>query len=67
MTGTPEGSTESGYMEKLGIEPATAGLQDIDLSPTPYHLLRADNRRQCKLLYLFIMSKIFQNKVGTEI
>ena len=28
MTGTPEGSTESGFMEKLGIEPATPGLQD---------------------------------------
>ena len=25
MTGTPEGSTESGYMEKPGIEPATPG------------------------------------------
>ena len=23
MTGTPEGSTESGFMEKQGIEPAT--------------------------------------------
>ena len=29
MTGTPEGSTESGFMEKPGIEPATPGLQDI--------------------------------------
>ena len=28
MTGTPEGSTASGYMEKPGIEPATPGLQD---------------------------------------
>ena len=27
MTGTPEGSTESGFMEKPGIEPATPGLQ----------------------------------------
>ena len=27
MTGNPEGSTESGFMEKLGIEPATPGLQ----------------------------------------
>ena len=26
MTGTPEGSTESGFMEKPGIEPATPGL-----------------------------------------
>ena len=29
MTGTPEGSTESDFMEKLGIEPATPGLQGI--------------------------------------
>ena len=26
MTGTPEGSTESGFMEKPGIEPATPVL-----------------------------------------
>ena len=31
MTGTPEGSTESGFMEKPGIEPATPGLQGIVL------------------------------------
>ena len=31
MTGTPEGSNESGFMEKLGIEPATPGLQGIAL------------------------------------
>ena len=35
MTGTPEGSTESGFMKKPGIEPATPGLQDIGLSPIP--------------------------------
>ena len=34
MTGTPEGSPQ-GFMEKLEIEPATPGLQDIGLSPTP--------------------------------
>ena len=38
MTGTPEGSPESGFMEKPGIEPATPGLQDIGLSPTPRRL-----------------------------
>ena len=38
MTGTPEGLTESGFMEKPGIEPATPGLQDISLSPTPQRL-----------------------------
>ena len=31
MTGTPEGSTESEFMEKLGIEPATPCLQGIVL------------------------------------
>ena len=38
MTGTPEGSTESGLMEKPGIEPAIPGLQDIGLSPTPRYI-----------------------------
>ena len=36
MTGTPEGSTESDFMEKQGIQPATPGLRDIGLSPTPW-------------------------------
>ena len=31
MTGTPKGSTESGFMEKPGIKPATPGLQGIAL------------------------------------
>ena len=31
MTGTSEGSTESGFMEKPGIKPATPGLQGIAL------------------------------------
>ena len=31
MTGTPEGSTESDFMEKPGIEPATPGLLGIAL------------------------------------
>ena len=31
MTGTPKGSTESGFMEKPGIEPATPDLQGIAL------------------------------------
>ena len=38
MTGASERLTESGFMEKPGIEPATPGLQDIDLSPTPRRL-----------------------------
>ena len=32
MTGAPKGSTESGFMEKLEIEPATPGLQGSWLS-----------------------------------
>ena len=31
MTGTPKGSTESGFMEKPGIKPATPGLQGTAL------------------------------------
>ena len=31
--------TPKGFMEKPGIEPATPGLQDIGLSPTPRRLL----------------------------
>ena len=33
MTGTPEGSTISSFMEKPGIEPATPGLQGIVFVP----------------------------------
>ena len=32
MTGAPEGLIQSGFMEKLGIEPATPGLQGSGLS-----------------------------------
>ena len=35
ILGTPEGSTESGFMEKQGIKPVIPGLQGIGLSPTP--------------------------------
>ena len=45
MTGAPEGSTESGFMEKLGIEPATPGLQGIGLSPTAQRLLTNGTKR----------------------
>ena len=31
MTGTPEGSTESSFIEEPGIEPATPGFQGIAL------------------------------------
>ena len=40
MTGTPEGSTESGFMEKPGIEPATPDLQGIALI---HYTTRASN------------------------
>ena len=39
MTEALEGSTESGFMEKPGIEPVNPGLQDIGLSPAPGRLL----------------------------
>ena len=39
MRGTPEGSTESGFMEKPRIRAVTPGLQDIGLSATPRRLL----------------------------
>ena len=41
MTGTPEGSTKSGFMEKPGIEPATPGLQGIALIHYTTGLLKA--------------------------
>ena len=50
MTGTPEGSTESG-LEKPGNEHATPGLQDIGLSPTPRRFLHKwvnDLTAECK-------------------
>ena len=50
--GTPEGSTESGFMEKPGIEPVTLGLQYIGLSPTPPRLLNHGEKQQ-KLFVAF--------------
>ena len=49
-TGTPKGSTESGLMEKPEIEPATPGLQDIGLSPTPLRLSESSNFQNPELL-----------------
>ena len=45
MTGTPEGSTESSFMEKPGIEPATPGLQDkaVDFLLVPFVYWRKQN------------------------
>ena len=39
IDGNTQSFTESHFMEKAVIEPATLGLQDIDLSPTPRRLL----------------------------
>ena len=47
MTGTPEGSTESGFMEKPGIEPTTPGLQGIALI---YYTTGGASQRQGKWL-----------------
>ena len=66
MTGTPKGSTENGFMEKPRIEPATPGLQDIGLSPTPRRI-RICFCRCVPLLYqywpggfmLFVVLKTF--------
>ena len=50
MTGTPKGSTESVFMEKPGIEPATPGLQGI----APIHYTTGASSRtelQAPVLY----------------
>ena len=39
--------TQIGFMEKLGIDPATPGLQDIGLSPTPRQLLPTYAMGEC--------------------
>ena len=44
MMGTPEGSTESGFMEKPGIEPATPLLQGIALIHYTTGLLKGSNQ-----------------------
>ena len=56
MTGTPEGSTESGFMEKPGIEPATPGLQGIAL----IHYTTGAS------LYIWIATQQFYLKQNTD-
>ena len=51
MTGTPEGSTESGFNEKPGIEPATPGLQ-AENSPLVYKSARKSIHHYCSLINL---------------
>ena len=48
MTGTPEGSTESGFMEKPGIEPATPGLQGIALIHYTTGAWTGKNAKKCR-------------------
>ena len=60
MTGTPEGPTESGFMEKLGIEPATPGLQDIGFSP---YTTAASLLNYHKLVVAFLGSNQFRQVV----
>ena len=48
--GNTQRLTKSGFMEKPGIEPKTPGLQDIDLSPTPWRL---NIDRPLDMFYLF--------------
>ena len=52
MMGTPKGSMESSFMEKLGIKPATPGLQDIGISPTPRWLLILMGNTSTKMIDL---------------
>ena len=62
MTGTPKGSTESGFMEKPGFEPATPGLQGIAL----IHYTTGDSL-QCidnKLFHKF--SILFESKIKIQ-
>ena len=47
MTGAPEGSTESGVIEKPEIEPATPGLQGIGLFPTKFSSVACGLSHQC--------------------
>ena len=50
MTGTPEGSTESGFMEKPRFEPATPGLQGIALI---HYTTGASPRALYKFMFLW--------------
>ena len=59
MTGTPEGSTESGFMEKPGIEPATPGLQGIALTHYTTVVCRLQRSFYGDLVYKL------KNSVGT--
>ena len=59
MTGTPEGSTESGFMEKPGIEPAIPGLQGIALI---HYTTGASPGLEMKIVYLLLFTTYYLNK-----
>ena len=63
MTGTPEGSTESGFMEKPGIEPATPGLQGIALIhyTTGAYKNYMLKKHGCQVVGLFILICLLGN------
>ena len=65
MTGTPEGSTKSGFMEKLGIEPATPGLQGIALIhyTTGLLMIKVLHYREQLTIYIYIY-KLILNTLG---
>ena len=52
MTGTPEGSTESGFMEKPGIEPATPGLLLNNSFVVSHDVNPQTDRLQCKRMFI---------------
>ena len=54
MTGAPEGSTESGFIEKPEIESATPGLQGIGLSPTKFSSVACRLSHQCLIFGPYI-------------
>ena len=56
ITGIPKGSPKDVFMEKPGIKPATPGLQDIGLSPTPRRHYTAEH-----LTYYIIYNYDFSN------
>ena len=60
MTRTPEGSTESGFMEKPGIEPATPGLQGIALI---HYTTGASLAEAEAVLYELIGVRYFTSKI----
>ena len=71
MTGTPEGSTESGFMAKPGIEPATPGLQGIALihytTGASFHSVVIEKGIFSALTWLFYVTSIYIYDVNFKI